>query len=401
MSEELLRVLVVDDEPGMRMGVQRALARYAVRVEDVDVDVRFEVETAETGERAIEVIDARQPDILLLDHKLPGMNGLEVLERIGRRSGLHTVMITAYASLDAAVTAIKQGAYDFLAKPFTPQELKATVRQATESLILTRQARVLAEERRKIRFQFLRVLAHELKAPLNAVEGFLRIVRDQTAGDDPAVYDQMVHRSIDRIGGMRKLILDLLDLTRIESGEKVREVGPVDLRPILDRALETAAPAAEERGIAVHLDAPDAIPMTGDAGELEIVFNNLVSNAVKYNRDGGRVDVRASVDDETVSVAVADTGIGMTPAEQAKLFGEFVRIKNEKTRRISGSGLGLSIVRKLVRLYGGDVTVQSVPDEGSTFTAVMKRHAAPEDAVREEAEGEDDEAAAASTEQTT
>jgi signal transduction histidine kinase len=118
--------------------------------------------------------------------------------------------------------------------------------------------------------------------------------------------------------------------------------------------------------------------MNGDRGELEIVLNNLLSNAVKYNRDGGSVTIEIDQDDQSVTLRVADTGIGMTEEEAARLFGDFVRIKNEKTRAILGSGLGLSTVRKLARLYGGDVSVTSRPDVGSTFTVTLKKHPNPD-----------------------
>ena len=118
----------------------------------------------------------------------------------------------------------------------------------------------------------------------------------------------------------------------------------------------------------MELHSPGSVVLRADRGEIEIMLNNLVSNAVKYNRDGGRVDVTVSDGPAGVTVAVKDTGIGMTKEETAKLFGEFVRIKNAKTRNIMGSGLGLSILRKLATLYGGDVTVASQPDVGTTFT---------------------------------
>jgi signal transduction histidine kinase len=105
---------------------------------------------------------------------------------------------------------------------------------------------------------------------------------------------------------------------------------------------------------------------------MEIIFNNLVSNAVKYNRDGGTVDVRIAPCPGGGTLAVSDTGIGMTREETARLFADFVRIKNDKTRNILGSGLGLSIVRKLAQLYGGDATFVSEPDVGSTFTVSLQ-----------------------------
>jgi len=370
---DTMRVLVADDEPGMRSGVVRALRDFTVSLPDVEEAVRFEVREAGTGEDAISQIAAQPPDILLLDYKLPGISGLDVLDRLAAaRSDVLVIMITAYASLETAVSAIKRGAYDFLAKPFTPEELKITIRKAAGRLILAQQARKLAQEKRQVRFQIISVLAHELKAPLAAVEGYLRIMKDRAAGNDPAVYDRMIARSLLRTEGMRKLIIDLLDMTRIESGQKPRELTTVDVCEVAKAAIETMMPEAIDRKVAVNIETPGPAPLTADRGEIEIILNNLVSNAVKYNRDGGRVDVAVRGTPEAVAITVADTGIGMTAEEAGRLFQDFVRIKNEKTRNILGSGLGLAIVKKLAALYGGDVTVRSEPGVGSTFTVVLK-----------------------------
>ena len=369
---ETLRVLVTDDEPGMLLAVERVLRNLTLKLPDVEGEVGFVVETAGTGEDAVERIEAWEPHIVLLDYKLPGMSGLDVLERVSRpEADMLTIMMTAYASLETAVTATKRGAYDFLAKPFTPDELKGTIRKAAGRLVLAQQARRLAAEKRQVRFQFISVLAHELKSPLAAVEGYVRICRDRTAGDNQAVYDQMLDRTLIRIGGMRKLIFDLLDLTRIASGQKTRNFTEVDLRDVAGTAVEDVAPTTQERDITITLDA-EPITMTADRGELEIILNNLVSNAVKYNRDGGTVDVAIRRDGDAVTLRVADTGIGMSTDEAAKLFDDFVRIKNDKTRDILGSGLGLSTVKKLALLYNGDVRVESQPDVGSTFTVILR-----------------------------
>jgi two-component system, sensor histidine kinase and response regulator len=371
MSQNV-RILIVDDEPGMRQGAERALRGFSVSIPEVNGDVVFVTDTAATGEDALLKLDSC--DLLLLDHKLPGMTGLEVLNRVTRDyPQLLTIMITAYASLETAITATKLGAYDFLAKPFTPEELKISVRKAAKHLVLQREAKRLAEEKKRIRFQFISVLAHELKAPLNAIEGNLRIVREKSAGDDPKAYDQMLDRSIVRLDGMRKLIMDLLDMTRIESGEKKREVADLDVVEIARMSVETMQTLARERKIVVELHAPPKAVLKGDRGEIEIILNNLISNAVKYNRDEGRVDVTIQDEPANVTLLVKDTGIGMTEAESAQLFQEFVRIKNAKTRGVLGTGLGLSILKKLTQLYGGDVTVKSEPDVGSTFTAVLKK----------------------------
>ena len=371
---DVLKILVVDDEPGMRSGVTRSLRDFTVRLPDINGEVRFEIDQARTGEEALEKIDAAAPDILLLDHKLPGISGLDVLDRVGpeRLQDMLTVMITAYASLETAISATKRGAYDFLAKPFTPEELHSVVRKTAGRLILSRQARKLALEKRQIRFQFISVLAHELKAPLSAIEGYLNILKDKSAGDDPAVYERMIDRSLVRSEHMRKLISDLLDMTRIESGQKKRDLSQVDLREMAQVSVDTLMPSASARNIGINLHVERPVTMLADRSEIEIIFNNLISNAVKYNRDNGVVDIRIEPQGDAIVLTVSDTGIGMTPEETARLFGDFVRIKNDKTRNILGSGLGLSIVRKLAQMYGGDATVASEPDVGSTFTVTLR-----------------------------
>lgn len=371
---ETLRLLVVDDEAGMRLAVARVLTAYTVRLGDAgNTTVALDVQTAESGEDALAIMAKGAPDLMLLDMKMPGLSGLDVLRQMReRRYDTLTVMITAYATLEAAIEATKLGAHDFLPKPFTPDDLRVAVRRAVRHYAVQREARRLAEEKRQVRFQFISVLGHELKAPLAAVEGFLQILKDGSAGTDPEVTARVVDRALVRTEGMRKLIGDLLHLTRIESGQKRRDLEPIDLRDIVLAAVETASAAAARRGIAIGVQAPPAAPMTADRGEIEIILNNLISNAVKYNRDGGRVDVGLDRGGEGWVLTVTDTGIGLAPEDCARLFQEFVRIKNDRTRHISGTGLGLSIVSKLAQLYGGEASVVSQPGVGSTFTVTLR-----------------------------
>jgi signal transduction histidine kinase len=319
------------------------------------------------------------------------MSGLDLLDRLDARNDdfdLLVIVITAYASIDTAVKATKHGAYDFLAKPFTPLELKSAVRNAICHQVVRRRARALAEERRQVRFQFISVLAHELKAPIGAVEGFLELMGSGHAGDDPKVQKQLIDRSLVRLRGMRKLIYDLLDLTRIEAGTKKRELSDIDIVDVVRSSIETVSPDALEKQIEIVLEAPSALVARADRGEMEIIFNNLVSNAVKYNKPGGHVDVRISEDGGKISIEVADTGIGMSEQEAARLFSDFVRIKNAKTRGILGSGLGLSIVKKLAELNGGGVSVTSTPDVGSTFRVVLDPNASAARSAEPESEGD-------------
>ncbi len=373
---DILNILIVDDEPGMRRGAERALRDITVSLPDINGEVRFDIRTAGSGKELEERMQEGPTDILVLDHKLPDTTGLDILDGLGK-SGLDllVIMITAYASLDTAVTATRRGAYDFLAKPFTPEELRGAVRKAARHLILQRQARRLAEEKRQVRFQFISVLAHEMKAPISAIEGYLRMIQERAVGDQLQDYDRMVDRCLIRIEGMRKLISDLLDLTSIESGQRHRTLTSVDLLEVARQSVENVRAEMERRNISLQLDVPAGVVLDADRTEIEMIFNNLVSNAVKYNRDQGRVAVTVTESGDEVRVQVEDSGIGMTQEETQRLFSDFSRIKNEKTRNILGSGLGLSTLKKIVTLYGGEVTVKSRPDVGSTFAVTLRRNA--------------------------
>ncbi|MDY0101520.1 MAG: hybrid sensor histidine kinase/response regulator [Lentimicrobium sp.] len=366
------KVLVVDDEMGIRMGTRRILQNFKVDYPFMDEHIEFVVLEAATGEDAIRIIDSEMPDIILLDNKLPGIQGIEVLEYVKKKMyDIVVVMITSYASLELAVKATRDGAYDFIPKPFTPQELRGSLENITKQLFLKRMTQKMNKEGKQIRFQFLSVLSHELKAPLNAIEGYLKIMEERQFGDNIHAYSEMISRSMERVHGMRSLIMDLLDLTKIESGNPVQNFQPTDITAIARQSIDFMRPYAIQKDVDIYLNTKEPVIMEADPKELEIIFNNLISNAVKYNKQGGRVDIFITKENKNIKISVSDSGIGMTEEEKGKLFQDFVRIKNPKTKNITGSGLGLSILKKIVEMYHGDIEVQSIPDQGSTFTVIL------------------------------
>lgn len=369
---EVLDVLVVDDEPGIRSGVLRILRNFTVSYPFMDDDISFNVIEAATGEEALEHIKKSPPAIVLLDNKLPGIQGVEVLEFINNNQlDILVMMITSYASLELAVKATTIGAYDFVPKPFTPQELKSSMENITKHYFLRRMTRKMHKEGKQVRFQFLSVLSHELKAPLNAIEGYLNIMQDKQMGPNVAAYDEMIDRSLSRVKSMRTMIMDLLDLTHIESGKKKRELHELDLCLVAKSAMDTMMPLAIQRDVTMQLAADDGCTYFADSDEMVIIFNNLISNAVKYNATGGTVTCTIAQSENQVVIRVADTGIGIDEADVPKLFHEFSRIKNAKTREVTGSGLGLSIVKRLVSMYNGRIEVDSKVGQGSTFSIYL------------------------------
>jgi len=370
----VLKVLVVDDEPGIRSGVSRILSDFHVTYPFMDEDYTFEVLEAPTGEEGITIIEQNRPDILLLDNKLPGIQGVEVLDYVRERKyDIVVAMITSYASLDVAVRATRDGATDFIPKPFTPQELKSSIENITKQQYLKRITHRLNQEGKKIRYQFLSVLSHELKAPLNALEGYLRMMQDKQAGERIDDYASQIDRSLQRIQGMRNLIMDLLDFTKIRLERRDEKVVEVDLAAVASGAIATVRPYAIQMEVAFNLDVRSSSVIMADPGDMDIIFNNLLSNAVKYNRFGGKIDIKIDSTDSEAIIVVSDTGIGISNDDMENLFTEFARIKNEKTRNISGSGLGLSIVRKVIELYHGTIKVDSKPDVGTSFTVRLPK----------------------------
>jgi two-component system, sensor histidine kinase and response regulator len=370
----VLKVLVIDDEPGIRSGVSRILNNFQVNYPFMDEDYTFEVQEAAIGEDGIIIIDRDKPDVVLLDNKLPGIQGIEVLEYIrNKKYDIVVAMITSYASLDVALKAHKFGATDFIPKPFTPQELKSSIENITKQQYLKRITHRMNQEGKKVRYQFLSVLSHELKAPLNAIEGYLRIMQEKQSGDRIEDYATPIERSLQRIQGMRNLIMDLLDFTKIRLERKEEKIEEVHLSSIASNAIVTVQPYAIQMEVSVKLTVKTDAVIMADPTDMEIIFNNLVSNSVKYNKRGGKAEIIIDCDDNDVIIIFSDTGIGITETDRENLFTEFVRIKNEKTRNISGSGLGLSIVKKVIELYNGIITVDSVLDSGTTFTVRLPK----------------------------
>ncbi|HEY5469319.1 MAG TPA: hybrid sensor histidine kinase/response regulator [Bacteroidales bacterium] len=365
----VLKVLVIDDEPGIRSGVSRILNNFHVTYPFMDEDYTFEVTEAGTGEDGIAILERDMPDILLLDNKLPGIQGVEVLEYIRKRNyDIVVAMITSYASLDVAIRATRDGAIDFIPKPFTPQELKSSIENITKQQYLKRITHKMKQEGKKVRYQFLSVLSHELKAPLNALEGYLRMMQEKQAGDRIEDYTTPIERSLQRIQGMRSLIMDLLDFTKIRLERKEEKIQEVNLAEVASEAIITVQPYAIQMDVSINLDVKSDVIIMADPDDIEIVFNNLISNAVKYNKIGGKTEIIIDSSDNEAIIIFSDTGIGITKDDTENLFTEFVRIKNEKTRNISGSGLGLSIVKKVIELYHGTIKVDSTPDVGTVFT---------------------------------
>jgi signal transduction histidine kinase/CHASE3 domain sensor protein len=243
------------------------------------------------------------------------------------------------------------------------------------------------EEIDRMKSEFISTVSHELRTPLTSILGYVDLILEGDAGEvgeTQREFLEIVQRNTHRL---KELINDLLDIEKIESGRIRIDMEPVDLREVALQVCQTFEVIADRKGLSFRVEVPEEpVIVTGDHDRLVQVASNLVSNAVKYTMEGG-IRVRLARDGETVRLAVTDTGIGMTEAEQAQLFSRFFRADNTYTREVGGTGLGLSIVKALVDQHGGTVAVRSAPGKGSTFTVTLTVRPNSAEAVPERAAG--------------
>ncbi len=220
-----------------------------------------------------------------------------------------------------------------------------------------------------IKSQFVSMVAHEMKTPLAAVQGFLNIIVDDTINVEKEKRKDYLKRSIVRLKSLTDLVNDLLDISRMELRTKHREIENIKVKDILSNVLQMLELEIKKKNITVQKNIEEKLPaIQADQNDITRIISNLLSNAIKYNKENGSIGIKLGSSPNYLILQISDTGIGMKPEERSKLFSEFYRIKNDRTRGISGTGLGLSIVKRIVESYHGKIEVDSQFEVGTTFT---------------------------------
>jgi signal transduction histidine kinase len=357
-------IIVIDDDEAMRKACQAALRR-----------VGHPVETYADGPSGLKRIEEVGANLLIVDLKMPGMGGLEVIERVRQIDAeIVIVVITGFATVSTAVEAMKAGAYDFIPKPFTAQELRVIISRAIERRRLADEAKRLRQEKEAQARKFITFVSHQLQSPLGAVQQYLDVLRHQSGDEIPDKFRQWIDRSSLKIADMREIISDWLTISKVEGGQLATERQSVSWQELAVAVLDTLAPAANDNQVTLQNKLRDDLPaVLGDAAALRMLLSNLVSNAVKYNRPGGEVTLAGAADDATVSLSVVDTGVGLSPEDQQHVFEEFYRSTDKAHAQTRGTGLGLPICKRIAEELGGRITLDSQLGKGSTFTVVLPR----------------------------
>jgi len=353
---EKAKILIIDDEEVVLDSCLQILKGGA-----------YQIRTAANGSLGLQVVEDFQPDLVFVDLKMPGISGFEVLEKIQDiDSTIVVVVITGFATVSSAVDAMKKGAYDFLPKPFTPDEFRLITRRGIERRRLMREAIALRREKELLREQFASIVSHELKAPLSAVQQNLFALEFELQKSMNEGQREKFERIKTRIGDLLKLInswlrVILVDVNKLKEGFK-----PVSIAEPIHTAIENLAPLAARKDIQIEFSAESLPAVQGDALSLSEVFVNIIGNSIKYSPSGSVIRVAARKEADRVMISVKDEGIGISAEELPHVFDGFYRGKSGQ-QAAAGHGIGLAVARQIVEAHDGAVSVESAPGKGSTF----------------------------------
>ena len=279
-------ILVIEDETIMREACRDILSEQGYRVL-----------TAADGAAGIELAKADPPDLALVDIRMPGIEGLEVLRLIGEADpSIIKIVITGYATIEYAVASMRNGAYDFLPKPFTPEELRLIVSRGLERRRLIAEREAALAEKKKMTDFFISIVSHQLQSPLSAVKQYFEVILGDMAGPVSPEARDIITKADRRMDDLIALIGDWLSFARFDPARVREGFTELDVAAIIRRHLEFLAPLITEGGVTATL-AVDGDPprVAGDERSLGEAFSNLISNAVKYNRPGGTLAVSVTV----------------------------------------------------------------------------------------------------------
>jgi two-component system sensor histidine kinase/response regulator len=354
------RILVVDDVL-QNLQVVGAMLR----------NEGFDVMPATSGAQALERVRARLPDLILLDLMMPDMDGLEVCSRLKADPAVRQVpviFLTASNEMEHLVKGFEAGAVDYVTKPFNGAELLARVRTHLE----LKHARERLREMNDEKDEFMGIAAHDLRNPLSAIQGYAEMVIEDAQALGQRELESNGERIRETARRMAGMVQNLLDANRIERGELTLNLVRTDLNALLTQVVDTQRPRAAQKSQVLRLEtAPAPITATVDANAMIQVLENLVSNAVKYSPPGKGIVVRLRAEAGLARCEVQDEGPGLSAGDQKKLFGKFARLSAKPTAGEHSTGLGLSIVKKMIEAMNGNVWCESELGKGATFVVTV------------------------------
>jgi len=379
-EEDIVRaaanILVVENEVGMRATLCAILE-----------DAGYKVSGLDKGAEALEMIRNQPFNVVITDIRLPDVDGMEILELAKEIDpDVAVIVMTGYASLETAVEAVNEGAYAYFVKPANVDEIKTTIINALRQQRLSRENKRLVDDLQrsnKLLFEankqlkkttdaksaFLASMSHELRTPLNTIIGFSELMIDEVPGEINEEQRQCLNDVLSSSKHLLSLINEVLDLSKIESGKVELRLSNIILTKVIESLKSTLMPILASRKQSLDIKIEEGLPSVyTDKAKLRQVLLNLLTNAIKFTSDGGKLKIEAIRDGDWCQVSVIDNGTGIKKADQERIFEPFTQIDALPEERREGTGLGLALTKQLVEMCGGKIWVESEYGKGSQFT---------------------------------
>lgn len=368
MPETKARVLIAEDKRELR-------ELYLRQIEKLGLPAS----AAESGEEAWKRIQGGEAvDVVLTDISMPGsIDGVELVKRVkAERPSIDLIVMTAFPTLETAIQALKLGAYDYLSKPFSQDQLKLVLGRCLEKRrieaelgeekSLRRELEAAYSELRKIerlKDAFMARVSHELRTPLMAAAGVLELAETRLLEPEKG----LIGKAQRSLGRLSEVVADLLTFSELLKGDRPRRSEPVNAGEAIRRQFEAYRPLFEQKEVRITLSIPDLPPVSGDPDLLESAFRHLVANAALFNKFQGTASVRAAPGDGWLHVEFENTGRDLPADQTERVFDSFYQLADDLTREVGGMGLGLAIVRKVIEAHGGTVRAKTRDGGGAVF----------------------------------
>jgi len=373
MSKEI-KVLFLDDEESILDGLQRLFIKEP-----------YGILTTSSADKAREILTQEKIKVMVSDQRMPEIQGVKFLREIkDKHPDIIRILFTGYTDFSSAEEAINIGeVYRFISKPWKTTELLSTVRQSIEHYDLVTQAKAheqeleMANKRLKAMYEmqkeFTSTVSHELRTPLASIKMAVDLIIQETAGQINSEQKDILGRAKQETDRLKRLIDDILDLTKIEAGKLQMNFMMNDINQVITQVTEAQKDVAKSRGLYIKTEFDSKIPqVVFDSDRMVQVLNNLLSNAVKFTKQGGiTVKTQEKSSENHILVSIIDTGKGIAEGDLAKLFQKFQQIESAQENEEGGTGLGLAICKEIIARHGGKIWAESKPGVGTAFNFIL------------------------------
>lgn len=363
------KILLTDDEKTTREILARGLIAQG-----------FDVKTASNGFEALEMIQAEPFDLLITDLVMPNMTGTELIEKARQLlPDLVAIVITAHATLETAVKALQQGAYDYITKPFEPEFITPVLERGLEKSRLRRKNIELQQITRKlqeieqIKSDLLDTITHEFSTPISIIKAYVDMFLDGHFNPSNPRHIEGLRSIRSAVIRLERLVMNLLTLSLGKGKSFELKKEKILIQDILSNALSQLNEEITKKNINVVLNVEPNLPaLDADPSKLSIAVLNLLDNAVKFNKTNGIIRISAShLKSKSIGIAISDTGIGIPEEKLQEIYSPFTQVDMSSTREHQGTGLGLAVAKMIIEAHNGKITLKSKLGKGSTFIFVL------------------------------